>query len=49
MDLTAFSAAITDVQDAITDTVAPALIGVAVVGLGVTLGVRWVKRIRSAV
>ncbi len=49
MNLTAFSAAVGDVEDAITTTVLPALVGIAVAALGVTLAVSWIKRIRSAV
>lgn len=49
MDLTDFSAAIGDVTTALGTTVLPAFAGLAVAGLGVTLAVRWIKRIRSAV
>jgi hypothetical protein len=48
MDLTGFNAAIDDVEAAL-PLVGTALAGVAVIALGVTLGVAWVKRIRSAV
>jgi hypothetical protein len=48
MDLTGFDAAIEDVETAL-PLVGTALAGVAVLGLGVSLGVRWVRGIRSAV
>lgn len=40
---------IADVANSMASVVAPALIGLAVVALGISLGTRWVKRIRSAV
>ena len=49
MDLTTFSSAVGDVTDAITGTVLPAMVGIAAAALGVSLAVRWIKRIRSAV
>jgi hypothetical protein len=48
MDLDGFDAAIADVTAAL-PLVGTALAGVAVLALGVSLGVAWVKRIRSAV
>jgi len=47
--LTAFTDAVDGVKTAITGTVGPALIGAAVVGVGVSLAIGFVKRIRSAV
>lgn len=47
--LTEFSGAVTEVTTGLTATVGPAMIGLAVVGLGISLGIGWVKRIRSAV
>jgi len=49
MILTDFTDAIGDVTTAITGTVLPAMVGVAVAALGVTLAIGWIKRIRSAV
>jgi len=48
MVLTGFDSAITDVETAL-PLVGVALAGVAVLGLGVSLGVRWIRGIRSAV
>ena len=47
--LTAFSDAVDGVTAALTDTVGPALIGAAVVGVGISLAIGFVKKIRSAV
>jgi hypothetical protein len=49
LDLTEFSDAIDAVGDAITTIVLPGFVGLAVAALGVSLGVSWIKRIRSAV
>lgn len=48
MILTGFEAAIEDVEDAL-PAVGTALAGVALLALGVRLGVRWVKGVSSAV
>lgn len=49
LDFTSFSTAVGEVTEAITDTVGPAMVGIAVAALGVSLAVGWVRRIRSAV
>ena len=49
MDFTTFEDAAGDVATAIGTDVAPALVGVAIAGLVLSLTVRWIKRIRSAV
>nr|DAU79848.1 MAG TPA: INOVIRUS (FILAMENTOUS BACTERIOPHAGE) STRAIN XF, Helical virus [Inoviridae sp.] len=49
LNLDAFSDAVDSVTGAIGTTVLPAMVGIAVAALGVTLAVSWIKRIRSAV
>lgn len=44
-----FEGAAGDVASAIGTTVAPALVAITVAGLVLSLTVRWIKRIRSAV
>ena len=49
LDLPGFGQALADVGHTLTTVVLPGMAGVAVAGLGVSLAVGWIRRIRSAV